>query len=89
MYNSCPDSVSFANNRAPAGLKYTCELGVKLIEGLDGDELILTLVLQHSVHFTAHHQLSLCRYLELAIPVAAFSDLHQLALSLIGLRGDG
>lgn len=46
----------------------TCQLRVKLIEGLDGQQLVLPLVLEHPVHLTPHHKLRILRYLELAIP---------------------
>ena len=46
----------------------TCDLGVILVQRLDGEELILPLVGHHAVYLAAHHQLHILRHLVLTIP---------------------
>lgn len=43
-------------------------LGVELVEGLDGDELLLALEVHHGVHRAPHHQLPLLTQARLAVP---------------------
>lgn len=46
----------------------TCELGVKFVQSLDREQLILTLVLQNAVNLTPDNQLCICWHLVFAIP---------------------
>ena len=48
--------------------RLACGLGVKLIEGLDGQQLLLALVGHHAVYLAPHNDVHVLGYAELAVP---------------------